>query len=140
MPDRILAPRSLVWVMYALLAAAGMSFWLTEDSESVRYIIGDWAPLVTGLMLLIGSAIGIIGSACHSYRFEVAAYPFLVGVWFVYSAAIGARSLDGDAPTGFSFLLAAGAVLLAARAIELHKASVMTHELKQRQRTRREAV
>jgi drug/metabolite transporter (DMT)-like permease len=135
-PDRILRPRPLMWVEYALLITAGLLFQLTADSESVTDLVSDFGNAATAAMLVAGGLIGVFGSVSHRYEVELAAYPFLVGVWVVYAIAVAHAAFTSTAPLGFAALLGAGAAGLAGRGTELWHAIKVSRELALRQAQR----
>lgn len=143
MPLSVLQPRPVARITYALIVAAGLAFAATQDSVSVRLTLGEWAPVVTGTMLIIGGVIATFGSWTRRYSIEAAGFPFMVGVWLVYAIAVGVRHFNGDVigtggppPLGFAFLLGAGSTALLGRGIEMVKAHRIDRELRARQARR----
>lgn len=136
MPDRVLRPRLVICVEYALLMTAGMLFQFTEDSESLAELISGLGNVLTAVMLVLGGIIGFIGSLAHRYSLEVAAYPFLIAVWGAYTIAVFVAANKDQAPMGFAALLGAGAAGIIGRGIELRRVIKVAHALDQRQRGR----
>ena len=145
MPLSVLQPPAIARITYSFLIAAGVAFSLTQDAESVRVIVGDWAPTVTGTMLIVGGGACILGLFVRRYALEAAGVPFLVGVWLVYGIAIAVRhylSDDGTPPPplGFAFLLTAGGFALIGRGVEMVKAYRIDRDLRLRQSRRKKAA